>query len=221
MRRPSTLLLVAVLTLAGASRAVASTKLVAAAPSALELAGTSNVTDWRCRGTSLQTAMEAAAPVEKINAVIDRIEDGNIGAWKGDVSAGSFDAPSFQMQIPVASFRCGNKVMERDMSRALKAGQHPTINFRFKELRGPVRHDIDTNTFRAQIAGELVLAGTRREILVNVDAVRVTRERFHLRAELPLRMTDFGITPPTAMFGMVKAADQLTVTFDLMMETGR
>lgn len=221
MRRSSTLLLLAVLTLAGASRAVASTKLVAAAPSALELAGTSNVTDWRCRGTSLQTAMEVAEPVEKINTVIDRIEDGNIGVWKGDVSSGSIAAPTFQMEIPIASLRCGNKVMERDMNRALKAEQHPTINFRFKELRGPVRHDIDTNVFRAQIAGELVLAGKRREILVNVNAERVTRERFRLRAEMPLRMTDFGITPPTAMFGMVKAADELTVKFDLMMEAGR
>jgi hypothetical protein len=46
----------------------------------------------------------------------------------------------------------------------------------------------------------------------------VARDRFALHARLPLRMTDFRITPPTALFGMVKAKDDLVVQFDLILE---
>ena len=53
---------------------------------------------------------------------------------------------------------------------------------------------------------------------VPVVAERVARDRFRLRARLPLRMTDFGVTPPTALFGMVKAKDDLVVTFDLYLQ---
>jgi hypothetical protein len=31
-------------------------------------------------------------------------------------------------------------------------------------------------------------------------------------------MTDFGVTPPTALFGAIRARDGLTVSFDLTLE---
>jgi hypothetical protein len=65
-----------------------------------------------------------------------------------------------------------------------------------------------------------MLAGSSREVEVLVIAERLTRDRFRIRAELPLRMTDFGIQPPTALFGMVKAKDELLVRFDLTLKAG-
>ena len=194
------------------------TQLVAGAPRGLVLEGSSNVTDWRCRGTTLDGRMEVAAPLAHINAVIDRIEDGNIAQWMGNPSAARFPQPSFDLTIPVATLRCGNRQMERDMYRALRSQAHPAIEFRFTELVGGVSHDIDRGTYRATIAGELTLAGAKRTIRVPVEATRLAPHRFRLRARLPLRMTDFRITPPTALFGIVKAKDDLVVNFDLVLE---
>jgi hypothetical protein len=36
-----------------------------------------------------------------------------------------------------------------------------------------------------------------------------------VRGSVPLFMSDFGIEPPTAMLGMLKTADQVTVKFEL------
>ena len=105
------------------------------------------------------------------------------------------------------------------MYNALRADQYPTIDFRFSGLVGGVEHDIDAKTYRATIAGALTLAGTSRTIQLPVQAVRLGRDRFRLRASLPLRMTDFRITPPTALFGMVKAKDELVVNFDLVLKS--
>jgi len=119
---------------------------------------------------------------------------------------------------PIAAFRCGNAVMERDMRQALRAGRYPSIEFRFKELRGVIEHDIDRNEYGAVVAGELTMAGVRKEIELPVVAQRLGRDRFRIRAEMPLRMTDFGVKPPTALFGIVKAHDDLVVRFDLTMQ---
>ena len=190
--------------------------LVAANGSQLSLEGSSNVKDWRCGGTTLDGRMEVAAPLAQINTIIDRIEDGDVARL--DPRAASFPQPTFRLRVPDQSLRCGNRQMERDMYRALRADANPTIDFQFEELVGGVVHDIDGGLYRATITGTLKLAGEQRSVNVPVEATRVARDRFRLRARLPLRMTDFRVTPPTALFGMVKAKNDLVVTFDLYLQ---
>lgn len=175
------------------------TRLVASNPSRLVLEGSSNVAGWRCSGTTLEGGMEIAAPLTEI---------GDIGEW--------IASPTFRLSIPVTTLRCGNGRMERDMYRALRSQTHPTIEFRFVKLVGNVKQ-ASGGTWRAKIAGVLSLAGATRNIVVDVDARRIAPERIQLRAKLPLRMTDFRITPPTALFGAIKANDDLVVHFDLVL----
>jgi len=196
------------------------TRLVAGKPSRLVLEGSSNVAGWRCQGTTLDGKMEVAAPLGHINAVIDRVEDGNIGQWMANPASGRFPQPTFELRVPVTTLRCGNGHMERDMYKALKSQSFPTIDFHFVNLVGGVTHDIDRGTYTVRIAGVLSLAGSTRNITVEVEARRIARDRFSLQARLPLRMTDFHISPPTALFGAIKADDNLLVSFDLVLQAG-
>ncbi|MFL6247634.1 MAG: YceI family protein [Thermoanaerobaculia bacterium] len=190
--------------------------LLTASPSSeVVLDGSSNVADWRCRGTTIDAEMTVATSAAHLNEVIDRVEDGNIGVWMATPAMGRFPTPDFDLNIPVTTFRCGNRVMENDMRNALKADRHPQVAFTFRELRGGVQHDLDTGLYHATIAGDLTLAGVTRRIDLNVSAQRLSRTSFRVRAALPLRMTDFGITPPSALFGAIRARNSLTVRFDL------
>ncbi|HEU4888776.1 MAG TPA: YceI family protein [Thermoanaerobaculia bacterium] len=192
--------------------------LLTASPSSeVVLDGSSNVADWRCRGTSIDAEMTVATTAAHLNEVIDRVEDGNIGVWMAKPELGRFPAPEFQLTIPVTAFRCGNRVMESDMRNALKAERHPNVAFRFRALRGGVQHDLDSGLYHAAIVGDLTLAGVTRTIDVQVSAERLSRTSFRVRAVLPLRMTDFAITPPSALFGAIRARNSLTVRFDLIL----
>jgi YceI-like domain len=195
------------------------TRLIVVPRSTVLLNGSSNVAKWRCSGSTLSGAMEVAAPIEKINAVIDRIEDGNIAVWMADRSSASFPQPQFDLTIPIEALRCtGGRPMERDMVAALKAAHYPDIEFHFVGLKGGVEHDIDQHLYRAVIVGEISLAGSKRSMEIVATAERLANDRFLIRAELPLRMTDFGVNPPRALFGMVRAADQLTVELYLVLQ---
>ena len=194
------------------------TRLLPAAESRLVLEGSSNVASWRCSGTTLDGRMDIAAPIAQINAVIDRIEDGNVGAFMSNPAAGRFPEPTFTLRIPVSTLRCGNRAMERDLNHALQSSRFPDIEFRFTRLRSGVEHDIDSNSYRAAINGTLALAGSSRDIEVTITASRVSPTRFRVRADLPLRMTDFGVEPPSALFGMIHARDALRVHFDLLLD---
>lgn len=212
MRAP---VLIAMLLVALAGSAAEATRLTAAAGSAVVLDGSSNVAGWRCRGTSIDAEMTVATTAAHLNDVIDRVEDGNIGVWMARPELGRFPTPDFELAIPVTTFRCGNRVMESDMRAALKADRHPNVAFTFRRLRGGVEHDLDSGLYHATIAGDLTLAGVTRPIDVKISAQRLSRSSFRVRAVLPLRMTDFGITPPSALFGAIRARNGLTVQFDL------
>jgi hypothetical protein len=207
------------LVLAGpVAKASEPTRLGAGAASSIVLEGSSNVTGWRCRGTAMEAEMVVNASAEHINDVIDRIEDGNIAVWMSEPARGRFPAPEFHLRIPVTPFHCGNRIMEGDMRRALKAAVHPRVEFTFRGLQGGIRHDLDSGLYHARISGDLSLAGRTRTIDVAVSAERVSRRSFRIRAVLSLQMTDFDVTPPTALFGAIRARDALTVSFDLMLE---
>jgi polyisoprenoid-binding protein YceI len=208
------------LVLASATRGQAGATHLAMAPrSILVLTGSSNLSQWQCRGAALQGTMDVDASIEKINDVIDRVEDGNMSVWMSEPSAGRFPQPRFELTIPVDTLRCsGGRRMEHDMRNALKADRNPVIRFRFVEVSGAIAHDMDEHLYHAAITGRLSLAGVERDIEVSVSAQRVARDRFRLRTVLPLRMSDFGIVRPTALFGLIHANDDLTVEFDLILE---
>lgn len=201
-----------------AALAVAPARFQAASPSTVLLRGTSNVADWRCSGTTIHANVEVDSTLAKINEVIDRIEDGNVAEWVLTPDEARFPQPRFSMAIAIQSLRCGNRIMESDLRSALKAASHPAIEFRFTGLDGSLTRDIDRDLFEAEVLGEISAAGVKRQVRVTVVAQRVSGTRFRLRAELPLRMTDFGITPPTALFGLVKANDDLKIRFDLLLQ---
>lgn len=195
------------------------TRLAAAPGSSIQLKGSSNVAKWQCRGTAIAVTMTVAAPIEKINDVINRIENGDIAPWMSNPAAGRLPQPDLHVAIPISALRCtGGAPMERDLARTLKADLFPDMVFRFEGLGSGVTHDIDRGHFRATVTGGLSLAGVSHDLSFTAVVRRISPTRFHLTATLPARMTDFGLSPPTALFGMIKASNDLSVEFDLIME---
>jgi hypothetical protein len=61
----------------------------------------------------------------------------------------------------------------------------------------------------------VTLHGTAFEYLVPVD-LKVEPDRFVINGEMTLRHTDFGLTPFSAMGGLLRVADELQLQFALV-----
>lgn len=116
--------------------------------------------------------------------------------------------------IPVSSLDCGNKGLQNNMLKALKADQHATITFRLDtyEIEAATRTE---TAFTAQAVGALRIAGRERPIQLRVRGERHPDGAVRARGERDLLMSDFGIRPPTMMLGAVKTGDRVVVKFDL------
>lgn len=121
------------------------------------------------------------------------------------------------LKIPVRAFRCGNERMERDMYRALQADSDPFIHFTLYSYVLPPGASGE-ETFPASAVGRMTIAGRERVVEVDVMVVRSGPDRFRVRGTKPIRMTDFGIEPPSALLGLVRARDRVVIGFDLLVE---
>ena len=68
-----------------------------------------------------------------------------------------------------------------------------------------------------QAVGVLQIAGVEREVALDLKTAAHATPRSSSTATLPLLMTDYGITPPKAMLGMLKTDPKVTVTFETVL----
>src|SRR5205085_8752062 len=92
--------------------------------------------------------------------------------------------------------------MNRIMLDAMKAKTYPEVRYDLLEARAL---EGSPESFVVKTRGRLTIAGVARDVEMDVAAARSGEVRYVLSGEAPLKMTDFGITPPTAMMGAIRS----------------
>ncbi len=138
----------------------------------------------------------------------------------GDIGNGSMnnDNGSVTINIPVYDFDCGRRRMNRDFYGALKAEDHPSIDFEYYSSRLITNLEPGCHPFQLQVKGKLSVAGYGQEIDVLVNIEPCEENRFLLTGSKVINMRDFGIEPPSAMMGLIRANEELEVFFSLTAE---
>jgi polyisoprenoid-binding protein YceI len=185
LRLPA-LLLPAVL-LVGAAGAGVSQHYAVASGSRFRIDGTSTVGTWRCAATEV--------------------------AGTAHVPAGA--RVTAEVTVGVRSFDCGVARMNRDFREALRVDAHPAIRFVLDRAEVLAPEARPGAWVPVRVTGRLRLAGTERPVVIAAEGQRQGQGRVRVRGTHALRMTDFGVDPPTGMLGLVRARDNVTVAFDL------
>jgi polyisoprenoid-binding protein YceI len=160
----------------------------------LSISGTSNVHDFHCK-------------TNKINAYID-VDPG----YTKDLTKVARPIASVQVNIAVKSLSCGNKKMDENMYATLKADQNQLIKYR---LSGYDILNGSATGFAAKTNGTLTILGKDKTVAMKVDATRLAEGKATAEGEETLLMSDFGITPPSFMFGTMRVGNEVKVRFNL------
>lgn len=204
--------------LAGAETA-SSTVLVVGPGSEVWLRGTSNVAHWDCHGERFAGSLQLQAGREELEAILRHLQRSAAAGERAVRDLPDLD-PEMRLEIPVRTLDCGNRVMERDLRQTLRADEHPSVVFVYRSVsQAQVFSEPETPTlYRLRVLGELHLAGASRPVALDVSGVREGEERFRVYGRLALAMTDFGLSPPVALFGLIRARDELEVAVTLVFE---
>ena len=198
MRRHTSLTL-AVLCLAPAALAAtyAGEPLILQPQSKLWVEGSSNVRDFTCTSTGIETRVQSSVP-------------GAVGA----VLAGTKAVESAELLVPAASLDCKNGKMNDHMLKALKAKDNPTILFRITS------YDVARGAagVKGTAIGELTLGGVSKTITVSANGTPEADGALRLTGAYQLKMTEFGLTPPSLMMGTMKVNENVKVGFYLLLK---
>ncbi len=119
-----------------------------------------------------------------------------------------------EMKITTSKLDCGKKAINKDLQKTLKVDEYPNITLELCSLNfQEASHDDDWQLVKAETF--LTIAGTTRTMNMQVKAKQLGNNQFKIISSEELKLTDFGIEPPTALLGLVKVKDEMTLHLDL------
>ncbi|WP_420317578.1 YceI family protein [Ekhidna sp.] len=114
---------------------------------------------------------------------------------------------NLEVTIKSKSMKSGKSIMDDKAYNAVEADDYPEIIFSAKSLK--------IGGERITGRGSLQIAEESRMIDLDVKIVKNGASEIQLVGLVPLRMSDFNITPPTAMFGTLKTGDEIVIKYDI------
>jgi polyisoprenoid-binding protein YceI len=116
------------------------------------------------------------------------------------------------LTIHVESLDSGSRGLTRNMKSYLKEDDHPLITFNLQEITSI---EMQNGSALITAVGIINAAGQNKEVTMNVTATMNDNGSLNFRGEQDLLMTDFGIDPPTAVMGTVRARDEVVVSYNV------
>lgn len=159
--------------------------------------GTSSLHPWSC------TAGAVTADVEVDSAYATEA-----------IAAGVKLVHTVRITVPVKAMTCGHDGMNKNMYKALKESENPTIQYTLSDY-DLVPAAGDANGFTVKSRGTLTIAGTAKPVSMDVQAHRAAGG-IAVQGSEQVAMSDFGVKPPTALLGTIKTGDTVVVHFDLV-----
>ena len=148
--------------------------------------GTSNVHDW-------------SEHCEKIQGSVRVMEE-----------EGTLKMSDLNFKVEVSHIKSGKSTMDEYTYEALEKNSHPTIAFKAKM----VGVEQKASTYLIQAKGTMTIAGQSRPEMVLAVCKR-NPHGFMCSGEKSIDMTDFGVEPPSVMFGAMTVGKDVDVKFEI------
>lgn len=159
------------------------------------IAGTSTLHDWQ-------------APANKMNAKSDLTIAGGV---LQSVNSMYVECESKSIKSPKG------ESMDEKIYDALKTDDFSKITFNLTKVKSITKSG---NDYIVETTGNLTIAGNTQSIDLTVKATVAADGSVTFSGTKQFKMSTFKVDPPTAMLGVIKCGDSITLTFDLNMKKG-
>lgn len=186
---------------------VAQSRVTVEKESRLWIEGTSTVNSFTCESTAAQGFghVRQNPNNRSMNPQTSQVDSSHAG----------------EVVVQVETFDCGKKKMNRDLQRALRSAAFPEIRFVLSDAEVAYAPNSPDEAYLLHVSGHLTIAGKEVPTGLTANARAIADGKFHAWGSRELFMSDFGIDPPSTLFGLIKARDRIVVRFDLLASRDR
>jgi hypothetical protein len=155
--------------------------------------GSSNVHDWQSAAKNISVA-------------------GSLNVENGELAG----INSFKIVFPVKGIKSDKgSIMDDKTWDALKAKSCPNITYSMTKLNSITKSG---SSYNLSTGGNLTIAGVTKYVTINATAKPLGGGQFQFTGNEKLKMTTYGIDPPTAMFGAMTTGDDIDIRFNIVLQ---
>jgi polyisoprenoid-binding protein YceI len=167
--------------------------------STFSIVGSSNIRDWEAQAGNLSGTLTL-----------------NEEFLKKDVPKTGTTIDAVSLKIPVASIDGGRgEIMNGKIRTALQAEAHPDVTYQLISATVTGVSDKSQGIFDASTTGKLTIGGVTREITMNIKGQKKPDGSYLFFGSKPMKMSQFEIEAPSALFGQLQTEDDIAVRFSL------
>ncbi len=168
--------------------------------STMQINGNSTLHKWTCNVSKLTGSVELPETIVKSNEF-----------KTGD----SFNTTSLSVPVnEIKSTESGS--MDKKIYGALKEKKFPKITYTLDNAKVVAASDTAADKFILDTTGKLTIAGTTKTIEMKLTGKILKDGSLQFQGKKDMKMTDFDVKPPSALFGTIKSDDEISVSFDII-----
>lgn len=115
--------------------------------------------------------------------------------------------------IPVRQLKSDKTAMDTIMYESMKEKEHRRIDYRLTEITLKEAPKSPEAPLLFETKGDLIVAGVTNVIQMPVTMTRVEKDKLKFTGSTSVKMTSFGIQPPTKL-GLFSTGDDVKLTFE-------
>ncbi|MUP44564.1 YceI family protein [Gramella sp. BOM4] len=150
--------------------------------------GTSNIHDWTMEAESASGSLSA----EFSDDMLEKISKLNF-------------------TVEAESLKSGKGGMDKNTYKALNTDDHKLITYQLQKVNDIKK--LSDNSYKVSTTGSLEISGTKKNIQLEFN-LKTSPNKIILSGEKDLNMTDYGVDPPTAMFGTITTGETVKIKFN-------
>lgn len=169
--------------------------------STMTIKGTSSLHDWVCRVEQLTGQAKAEVEGGKLKQISSLTLTASSGAIRSIKENGDYY----------------EKSMDKNIYKALATDKHPNIVYTLSKVNSM---KASGSAMLVEATGVLSIAGTRKETILTVKATPGANGIL-FEGSFPIKMTDYKVEPPTALFGTIKTGNEVMVDFKMTFQAAK
>lgn len=150
----------------------------------MSISGTTNVHDFECKVT------DATGKI----------------VYKGDNNFSEL-----VVNVPVESIKGKEKMMDKKTYETFNSKKHPNITFNMTKVSSL---KVNGDNIDIEVSGNLTMAGETRPVTLKAKGLNSSDGNYIFTGSLPIKMSTFNMKAPTAMLGVMKVGDEITLSYE-------
>lgn len=118
------------------------------------------------------------------------------------------------LEIDLNGFNCGNPLVNKDFATLLQKDTYPTIKIYIEQI---MLNEMKAGNCPGKVDYDIEIAGVKKHFETKFSS-SITKGKRLVEGELALSLSDFNLTPPKKLLGLIKVSDEILIEFHYFIE---